>query len=128
MKWHWPLGAIIRQTGGPLFKITYPIALSEMLWGTNAFVYVVIFTRISTETLASSQIVTTIENLFIVAASGLAPAAVATVGQALWGPMPPEALGNKLSACFVPRLLPASSSRLFCLALVFFSPALSPRR
>ncbi len=80
IQWHWPLGAIIRQTGGPLFKITYPIALSEMLWGTSAFVYVVIFTRISTEALASSQIVTTIENLFTV---GLAPAAVATVGQAL---------------------------------------------
>jgi putative MATE family efflux protein len=83
MQWHWPLGAIIRQIGGPLFKITYPIALSEMLWGTSAFVYVIIFTRISIEALASSQIVTTIENLFIVAASGLAPAAVATVGQAL---------------------------------------------
>ena len=54
-----------------------------MLWGTSAFVYVVIFTRISTEALASSQIVTTIENFFTVAASGLAPAAVATVGQAL---------------------------------------------
>jgi Na+-driven multidrug efflux pump len=54
-----------------------------MLWGTSAFVYIVIFTRISTEALASSQIVTTVENLFIVAASGLAPAAVATVGQAL---------------------------------------------
>ena len=83
MRWHWPVGSIIRQIGAPLFKITYPIALSEMFWGTSAFVYVVIFTRISTEALASSQIVTTVENLFIVAASGLAPAAVATVGQAL---------------------------------------------
>jgi putative MATE family efflux protein len=83
MHWHWPIGSIIRQIGPPLFKITYPIALSEMLWGTSAFVYIIIFTRISTEALASSQIVTTVENLFIVAASGLAPAAVATVGQAL---------------------------------------------
>ena len=83
MRWHWPVGSMIRQIGPPLFKITYPIALSEMLWGTSAFVYVVIFTRINTEALASGQIVTTIETLFIVAASGLAPAAVATVGQAL---------------------------------------------
>jgi putative MATE family efflux protein len=83
MHWHWPIGSMLKQMAPPLFKITYPIALSEMLWGTSTFVYVVIFTRVSTEALASSQIVTTVENLFIVAASGLAPAAVATVGQAL---------------------------------------------
>jgi putative MATE family efflux protein len=83
IRWHWPVGSIITRIGPPLFNITYPIALSEMLWGTSAFIYVVIFTRVSTQALASSQIVATIENLFIVAASGLAPAAVATVGQAL---------------------------------------------
>ena len=83
MHWHWPVRSIITEIGPPLFKTTYPIALSEMLWGTSTFIYVVIFTRVSTEALASSQIVTTVENLFIVAASGLAPAAVATVGQAL---------------------------------------------
>ena len=83
MRWCWPVTSIVTQIGPPLFKITYPIALSEMLWGTSAFVYVIVFTRISTEALASSQIVTTVENLFIVAASGLAPAAVAVVGQAL---------------------------------------------
>jgi putative MATE family efflux protein len=83
IRWHWPVGSTIKEIGPPLFKITYPIALSEMLWGTSAFLYVVIFTRISTEALASGQVVTTVENLFIVAASGLAPAAVATVGQAL---------------------------------------------
>jgi Na+-driven multidrug efflux pump len=54
-----------------------------MLWGTSTFVYIIVFTRIGTDALASSQIVTTIENIFIVAASGLAPAALATVGQAL---------------------------------------------
>ena len=83
MRWHWPGRSIVTGICPSLLKTTYPIALSEMLWGTSAFVYVVIFTRISTEALASSQIVTTVENLFIVAASGLAPAAVATVGQAL---------------------------------------------
>ena len=83
MRWHWPVRSIVTRIGPPLFKITYPIALSEMLWGTSTFVYVVIFTRISTEALASTQIVTTVENLFMLAASGLAPAAVATVGQAL---------------------------------------------
>jgi MATE family, multidrug efflux pump len=83
IRWYWPIGSMIKEIGPPLFKITYPIALSEMLWGTSAFIYVAIFTRIGTEALASSQVVATVENLFIVAASGLAPAAVATVGQAL---------------------------------------------
>jgi putative MATE family efflux protein len=83
MRWHWPVRSILTRIGSPLLKMTYPIALSEMLWGASAFVYVVIFTRISMEALASCQIVTTVENLFIVAAAGLAPAAVATVGQAL---------------------------------------------
>jgi Na+-driven multidrug efflux pump len=83
MRWYWPFGSRFQQIGRPLFWRTYPIALSEMLWGTSTFVYTIVFTRIGTAALASSQIVTTVENIFIVAATGLAPAAVATVGQAL---------------------------------------------
>ncbi len=83
MRWYWPFGSRFQRIGRPLLRITYPIALSEMLWGTSTFVYTIVFTRIGTAALASSQIVTTVENIFIVAATGLAPAAVATVGQAL---------------------------------------------
>jgi putative MATE family efflux protein len=83
IRWHWPSGSILGRIGPSLYKVTYPIAFSEMFWGASVFVYVVIFTRISTDALAASQIVTAIESLFIVAASGLAPVAVATVGQAL---------------------------------------------
>jgi Na+-driven multidrug efflux pump len=67
----------------PSFGITYPIVISELLWGTSTFVYTIILTRLSVAGLTASQIVMTIENLFIVAASGLAPAAVASIGQAL---------------------------------------------
>jgi putative MATE family efflux protein len=83
IRWHWPFGSILDRIGPPLYKVIYPIAFSEMFWGASVFAYVLIFTRIGTEALAASQIVTAIESLFIVAASGLAPAAVATVGQAL---------------------------------------------
>jgi putative MATE family efflux protein len=83
LRWHWSLSVLAKQLGRPLFQTTYPIALSEMLWGTSTFLYILVFTRIGTDALASSQIVTTIENIFIVAASGLAPAALATAGQAL---------------------------------------------
>jgi len=68
---------------GPLLEITYPIAISELLWGISTFVYTILFTRLGIAALTSSQIVMTIENLFIVTASGLAPAAVASIGQAL---------------------------------------------
>ena len=84
MKWHWPLpGTGIAKVFRPLLEITYPIAISELLWGTCTFVYTIILTRLSVAGLTASQIVMTIENLFIVAASGLAPAAVASIGQAL---------------------------------------------
>jgi putative MATE family efflux protein len=84
LKWHWPLpGTGIAKVLRPLLEITYPIAISELLWGTSTFVYTIVFTRLGIVALTSSQIVMTIENLFIVAASGLAPAAVASIGQAL---------------------------------------------
>jgi Na+-driven multidrug efflux pump len=49
----------------------------------RACIYTIVFTRLGTAALASSQIVMTIENLFIVAAAGLPPAAVASIGQAI---------------------------------------------
>ncbi len=82
--WRWPW-----QYSGydkifkSLFEITHPLALSEMLLGTSAFVSTFVFARLGTTALAASQTVLAIETLFIVAASGLAPTAVASVGQAI---------------------------------------------
>jgi putative MATE family efflux protein len=81
-RWPWQCSGYYRIFKA-LFEVTYPLALSEMLWGTSACVYTLIFARLGTTALAASQIVMVIENLFIVAASGLAPAAVAFVGQAI---------------------------------------------
>jgi putative MATE family efflux protein len=83
-RWRWPwqysgTATIVRR----LFEVTYPLALSEMLWGASAFAYTIVFTRLGTAALASSQIVMAVENLFIAIASGLAPAAIATIGQAI---------------------------------------------
>ena len=79
--WLWHYKGI-RTISKRLTEITYPLGLSEMLWGASAFVYTVIFTRLGTRALAGSQIVMVIENLFIAAAAGLAPAAIASIGQA----------------------------------------------
>jgi putative MATE family efflux protein len=83
-QWTWPwqykgISTISKR----LTDITYPLGLSEMLWGASAFIYTVIFTHLGTVALAGSQIVMVIENLFIAAAAGLAPAAIASIGQAI---------------------------------------------
>ena len=82
--WRWPWQCSgTKRIFKRLFEITYPLALSEMLWGSSAFLYTLVFTRLGTEALAASQIAMVIENLFIVAGSGLAPAAVASIGQVI---------------------------------------------
>ena len=73
----------MNSTSAKLIKLTFPIAVAEVLWGASSFIYALVFIRLGTSALASSQIVMTIENTFIVAAAGLGPAAVAAVGQKL---------------------------------------------
>ena len=83
-RWRWPWQCLgIEPIARRLFEVTYPLALSELLWGASAFIYTMVFTRLGTAALASSQIVMVIENLFIATASGLAPAAIAAIGQAI---------------------------------------------
>jgi putative MATE family efflux protein len=83
-QWRWPWQYKgIRMISKRLTEVTFPLGLSELLWGASAFAYTVIFTHLGTVALAGSQIVMVIENLFIAAAAGLAPAAIATIGQAI---------------------------------------------
>ncbi len=84
VSWHWPVpSSEVNSTSAKLIKLTFPIAVSEVLWGASSFIYALVFIRLGTSALAASQIVMTIENIFIVAVSGLGPAAVAAVGQKL---------------------------------------------
>ncbi|MEY2603216.1 MAG: hypothetical protein QOH31_990 [Verrucomicrobiota bacterium] len=84
VRWVWPLpGSRVGATAGKLLRLTGPIALSEVLWGMSTFIYAVVFTRLGTTKLAASQIVLSLESIFIVASAGLAPAAVAVIGHAL---------------------------------------------
>jgi putative MATE family efflux protein len=82
--WHWPVpSAKVNSTSTKLIELTLPIAVAEVLWGASGFIYALVFIRLGTDALAASQIVMTIENIFIVAVAGLGPAAVAAVGQKL---------------------------------------------
>jgi MATE family, multidrug efflux pump len=95
VRWVWPLpGSKVGVTAGKLLSLTGPIALSEVLWGMSTFVYAVVFTRLGTPKLAASQIVLSLENIFIVASAGLAPAAVTVIGQALGVGSLPAAKAN----------------------------------
>jgi len=49
----------------------------------STFLYAMVFTRLGIMALAASQIVLSLESIFIVASAGLAPAAVAVIGHAL---------------------------------------------
>jgi len=82
--WRWPVpSAKVNATTVKLVKLTTPIAIAEVLWGASSFIYALVFIRLGTGAMAASQIVMTIENIFIVAVAGLGPAAVAAVGQKL---------------------------------------------
>jgi putative MATE family efflux protein len=95
VRWVWPFpGSKVGATAGKLLHLTAPIALSEVLWGMSTFIYTVVFTRLGTTMLAASQIVLSLENIFIVASAGLAPAAVAVIGQALGMGSLPAAKAN----------------------------------
>jgi putative MATE family efflux protein len=95
LRWRWPWQySSITTISRRLFEVTYPLALSELLWGASAFAYTIVFTRLGTAALASSQIVMAVENLFIAIASGLAPAAIAIIGQSIGAGSIRSAKGN----------------------------------
>ncbi|MBV8899035.1 MAG: MATE family efflux transporter [Verrucomicrobia bacterium] len=84
LTWLWPVrGSKIIATGRQLVRLTAPIALSEVLWGTSTFIYTIVFTHLGTTALAASQISMSLENIFIVVSAGFGPAAVAVIGQSL---------------------------------------------
>ena len=126
-RWRWPWQCSGMETiAKRLFEVTYPLALSEMLWGVSAFSYTIIFTRLGTAALASSQIVMVIENLFIATAAGFAPAAIAAIGQAIGAGSIRSA---KKNAAAVLRL-GFFSGLLFTIFLIgtsFLLPVLYPR-
>ncbi|MCY6370180.1 MATE family efflux transporter [Clostridium ganghwense] len=63
-----------------LSTVTIPIVLNEACWGLGNVTYIAIYARISTRAAASMQICSTIMNLFMIFAFGLAYAALAIIG------------------------------------------------
>lgn len=63
-----------------LSAVTIPIVLNEACWGLGNVTYIAIYARIGTRAAASMQICSTIMNLFMIFAFGLAYAAVVVIG------------------------------------------------
>ncbi|WP_010296096.1 MATE family efflux transporter [Clostridium senegalense] len=61
-------------------KTMYPVVINEICWSLGMTMYSVIYARIGTEAVATYQIASTIQNIFIVAGFGLANACAVMIG------------------------------------------------
>ncbi|GAA0121470.1 MULTISPECIES: MATE family efflux transporter [Clostridium] len=64
-----------------VYSTIIPVILNEACWGLGTVTYAVIYGRIGTQASAAIQICTTIQNLFMIIAYGLANASVVVIGK-----------------------------------------------
>lgn len=88
-----------RSIAAPLLTISAPIAFTEFAWSLGGFLYAAVYARVGTAALAASQIVGTLEGIFIVGSFGLMSAATVFIGRS-WAPgtPPPRSCGWGASA------------------------------
>ena len=80
---HFPSRAALRAIAGPLLALSAPLAFTEFAWSLGNFLYAAVFARVGTAALAASQIVGTLEGIFIVGSFGLISAATVFIGRSL---------------------------------------------
>lgn len=83
-RWEVPRG--MRAWGlvmAPLLTLAAPIALQTSFWTTGNFMYNIVVAQLGDEALAAANILTALENVFIVASLGLISAVTALVGRAI---------------------------------------------
>lgn len=62
------------------FKTAYPVIINEALWSLGNVLYSIAYAKIGTEATASVQILSTVQNVFMVTTRGLANACTVMVG------------------------------------------------
>lgn len=72
-----------RDIAAPLVALSAPLAFTEFAWTLGGFLYAAVYARVGTDALAASQIVGTLEGIFIVGSFGLMSAATVFIGQSL---------------------------------------------
>ncbi len=78
-----PARAALRSIAAPLLALSAPLAFTEFAWSLGNFLYAAVYARVGTLALAASQIVSTLEGIFIVGSFGLMSAATVFIGRAL---------------------------------------------
>lgn len=125
-----------RAIAGPLVRLSAPIAFTEFVWSLGSFIYAAVFARVGTQALAASQIVHTLEGIFIVGSLGLMSAGTVLIGRSLGAGDGPGAqawlarvgragvltglgfgLLFALSALLLPLLFPAVGAEVRAIAL-----------
>lgn len=74
------------------FNTTLPVILNEGFWSLGVTMYSIAYARISTDAIASVQIATTVQNVFMVIGRGLASACAVMIGNKIGANEEPEAV------------------------------------
>ncbi|UBV41554.1 MATE family efflux transporter [Deinococcus taeanensis] len=115
-----------RAIAGPLLSISAPIAFTEFAWSLGGFLYATVYARVGTAALAASQIVGTLEGIFIVGSFGLMSAATVFIGRAL-GAGDPNSARLWLARISRTGLVTGVGFGLLFAASAFLVPGLFPR-
>lgn len=108
-----------------IFKTVIPVVLNEACWGIGTIVYSIIYGRIGTEALASVQICTTVQNLFMVVIFGIAGASTVLIGNkvgaGLMDEAKEEAIRIAILSCLIGILIAILLSATAGFILSFFN-------
>ncbi|GAA0746738.1 MATE family efflux transporter [Clostridium oceanicum] len=72
-----------KEFANKIIRNIIPVVLNECCWGTGMVVYSAIYGRIGTKAIASVQICTTVQNLFMVVGIGMANASTVMIGNTI---------------------------------------------
>ena len=88
-----------------VFRTIIPVVLNEGCWGLGAVVYSVVYGRIGTQAMASVQICTTIQNIFMVIIFGIANAATVLIGNKVGAGKEKEAIEDSIRISLISALI-----------------------
>jgi putative MATE family efflux protein len=111
-----------RSIAGPLLTVAAPLAFTEFAWSLGGFMYAAVFARVGTVALAASQIVMTLEGVFIVGSFGLMSAATVLIGRSLGAGDAPGAVAWLRRITRAGLLTGAGFGLLFALSALLLSP------
>lgn len=74
------MAGVSKEFVSNIIKTVIPVVLNEACWGLGMVVYSMVYGRIGTQAIASVQICSTVQNIFMVITFGLASAATVMIG------------------------------------------------